>query len=648
LVLSSALTAGLAGAATVGPADPNLLYTGRWDDSDSSEPWAQAKGSSIIARFEGTSFAATLTTQSTEYYRIIVDGAAEGSAKLTLPSGVSSTLVSGLTDGVHEIELVKETDLGRMTLFSIELDDGSALVTPPPRPTRRIVFYGDSNLAGYSLESERNQGGSSLQGSYYTYAGITARIFDAEYHNISKSGATISSLNGRFDRIDWNFRNTGWNFSLHPADVVVVNIGANDIYSASKATIKNRYHDLLDDLRLAHPDPHIVLYNAYGWDVREPASYTHEVVTERGDPELTSAVFPWVFEQYHGCETDHAGMAVYLSMHLASVLGWDANPPDVVNGYGLGGDVANGSFEGRAPFGGWGWRYFDDPGVARIQDPAGAKHGDYYLRLADGASSQQTNPSYDGEERPLSVWMRGASEGAEVEISIDFRDQQAGAAISEPMLAQTETRVLTTEWQEYVMTATAPTSPPSPVYASRLRFQAATGDTVDIDRVSFVPEPSPACSDGADDDGDGLIDFPDDPGCVDDEDLSERSPDLACDDGADNDDDGRIDFDPLTFANPGNSITSPAGAGDPGCQSPSSRTESPQCQDGFQNDYDGAMDYDAGFSANGVADAAGADLQCLGKPWKNREANPSSCGISAELVFLLAPLLWLWRRRAML
>jgi len=50
------------------------------------------------------------------------------------------------------------------------------------------------------------------------------------------------------------------------------------------------------------------------------------------------------------------------------------------------------------------------------------------------------------------------------------------------------------------------------------------------------------CSDGLDNDDDGFTDYPGDPGCADDYDLSERSPILVCDDGADNDGDGLIDF----------------------------------------------------------------------------------------------------------
>ena len=50
--------------------------------------------------------------------------------------------------------------------------------------------------------------------------------------------------------------------------------------------------------------------------------------------------------------------------------------------------------------------------------------------------------------------------------------------------------------------------------------------------------PKPECSDGLDNDGDGFIDFPKDPGC---RSASSSREDPACDDGLDNDGDGAID-----------------------------------------------------------------------------------------------------------
>ena len=84
------------------------------------------------------------------------------------------------------------------------------------------------------------------------------------------------------------------------------------------------------------------------------------------------------------------------------------------------------------------------------------------------------------------------------------------------------------------------------------------------------------CNDGIDNDGNGLIDYPDDPGCSDIFDPIEDIP--ACSDGIDNDGDGLIDF--------------PA---DPGCLSATDdnerNPEGPQCDNGIDDDGDGFTDY---------------------------------------------------------
>jgi hypothetical protein len=141
----------------------------------------------------------------------------------------------------------------------------------------------------------------------------------------------------------------------------------------------------------------------------------------------------------------------------------------------------------------------------------------------------------------------------------------------------------------------------------------------------------PDCSDGLDDDGDGLTDYPADPGCSSASDLDEHSPLLPCDDGVDNDGDGLIDY-------------RVDGTGDPGCRNVSSTTESPQCQDGIDNDGDGKIDFDGGASANHGVALAAPDLECS-VPWHDIE-KPSSggCGLGAELAVLI-PLLARWRRR---
>jgi thermitase len=166
------------------------------------------------------------------------------------------------------------------------------------------------------------------------------------------------------------------------------------------------------------------------------------------------------------------------------------------------------------------------------------------------------------------------------------------------------------------------------------------------DALTLALAALPDCGDGIDNDGDGLSDHPEDPGCDDEGDASERSALLVCDDGIDNDGDGGTDFDPVTFFFPGDQHTPPDGTGDPGCKDPSWSTESPACQDGTDNDADGSLDYDAGLSGNGSAHPAGPDEQCVGKPYRNCERlSCSGCGLGAELALLLAPLTCLFPRR---
>ena len=111
--------------------------------------------------------------------------------------------------------------------------------------------------------------------------------------------------------------------------------------------------------------------------------------------------------------------------------------------------------------------------------------------------------------------------------------------------------------------------------------------------LAAVPTPLPACNDGIDNDGDGLVDYPADVGCWD------RDSDL----------------------------------------------ENPQCQDGINNDpgQDSRIDWDGGASA-GVppGQQTAPDSNCVDRPFRNRER--AGCGLGFELALLL-PALFVLRGR---
>jgi lysophospholipase L1-like esterase len=483
----------------VPPTDPNIQYLGRWDFTDSMTPNCGWQGSGFRVRFEGTGVRATLDSiWLNESFRVVVDGNVLQSTKFVVTPGPALyTLADGLSDGVHSVELIKETYEGVNVEFHGLESEGTGLLQPSPPARRRIEFYGDSNLAGSSLGHEQDNSAVQFIGNLYGYAAITARMFDAEYQNISWSGSTISGVNARFDRIDWFSATPAWDFASNPADLVVVNVGANNV-GQQVSSIKAQYHAFLDALRGAHPSAHIVLFNAYGWDFNEPANYTHEVVAERNDPNMSVAIFPWVFEQFHGCEYDHGGMAAALADHITKTLGWGAAPNDVMSGFGVGGDVANGSFEESAPFGGYGWRYFTDAGVSRIEDGAAAHDGSWFLRLSNGAATHQPNPADPGDLVEATIWLRGESRGEEASLTIDFRNQQLYTA---PMATFSQTVILTSQWLPYTIRAVAPFDTPQPVFHTRLTIGSGTNDAVLVDLISQ----SITSGSAADLNGDGIV-----------------------------------------------------------------------------------------------------------------------------------------------
>jgi hypothetical protein len=129
------------------------------------------------------------------------------------------------------------------------------------------------------------------------------------------------------------------------------------------------------------------------------------------------------------------------------------------------------------------------------------------------------------------------------------------------------------------------------------------------------------CDDGIDNDADGYTDDPADPGCAHPNDRDEKDEDLVCDDGLDNDSDGLVDY-----------VIAVVGTGDPGCRSPNTKSETTECDDGVDNDLDGLTDRSDGDCRPG---------------WDNSEGGTAqgSCGLGFELALLL-PALEALRRRA--
>jgi uncharacterized membrane protein len=137
-------------------------------------------------------------------------------------------------------------------------------------------------------------------------------------------------------------------------------------------------------------------------------------------------------------------------------------------------------------------------------------------------------------------------------------------------------------------------------------------------RVDLTTFPT-RCANGIDDDGDGAVDFPADPGCISAEDEGERSPRHVCDNGLDDDGDGAADW--------------PA---DAACGYLKGVREHTECDDGLDNDGDGRIDWDG-------ADLTDPDPECAGDPLRVIE-HPWYCGLGFEVALVVLPLVTAVRR----
>jgi len=90
-----------------------------------------------------------------------------------------------------------------------------------------------------------------------------------------------------------------------------------------------------------------------------------------------------------------------------------------------------------------------------------------------------------------------------------------------------------------------------------------------------------------------------------------------CENGRDDDGDGAVD-----------------GPADPGCQLATSRSESPPCQDGVDNDGAIGVDFDGGAAANGGVPLDVPDPQCT-SPWRGERGG---CGLGVEIACALLAL----------
>ncbi|MBI9059827.1 MAG: hypothetical protein JEZ01_18830 [Labilibaculum sp.] len=331
--------------------NPNISYEGRVGfRSDAAElSWS---GTSVNIQFEGSGIAATFQDLDTaNYYNVIIDN--QVISKLhTDTLKRKYILASGLAEGKHQVELFKRTewDKGKTLFYGFELHEGAKLLPPAEPKKRKIEFYGNSITSGYGNEdySGKDRSYGYFQNNFETYAAITARHFDAQYHCISKSGIGIVVswfpliMPEMYDRIDPNDATSKWDFSKYIPDVVVINLFQNDSWivnipkneqfknrfgtqAPDSTTIIAAYADFVSSIRGKYPNATIVC--ALGsMDATKEGSvwpeYVKSAVHQLNDSKIHTCFFPFKNSGGHPNVNEHHAMADKLIGFIEDNVEW--------------------------------------------------------------------------------------------------------------------------------------------------------------------------------------------------------------------------------------------------------------------------------------------------------------------------------------
>lgn len=475
----------------------SILFTGRFDFTDSEKVVYSHVSASIKANFEGTEISAVFSSEKgTSYLMVIIDGIDSISQRKLISVSSSAPeeiiLASDIQPGGHQIEIVKTNQYDTKVAFHGFIVENGTITSKPERPQLSIEYYGDSNPAGHSAWDPYDWGAIKDNGGYYTYPGITARMLDAEYINISMGGAGITNRAWR-NLVDYHHLihmddpasgNNTWDFANNhlsfQADAVVINLGANDYYgSASKNDIKTGWKTFISNhLRTYYPESHIVLVNSYGWAYSEPADYVHEAVEEiknSGDNNVSYLRFPWLWGQEHAVVNEHAGFANLLAVHLAEKLGLPEPELNELSSFAEPGKGYNGDFE-ISSINGYadGWRPHGD-NVTLIVNSDEAYEGENFLRLQNTSWANFTTQVQEDEQITVSGWIKKSGAGNNLgKLKIEFKDQaQNTIATNEGLFGAQD------DWRQTNTTAIAPKG----TWSVWIVLAAEENSIIDFDKI---------------------------------------------------------------------------------------------------------------------------------------------------------------------
>ena len=315
----------------------NILYTGRIDFNDTTAKiyW---QGSSVKLNFKGNNLKILMQDEyGKNYYNIILDN---DSIILFHPDSTKKwyPIISNIKDGKHSLEIFKRTEWtnGSTCIYGFKTGENTKLLSPPTRSEKTIEFFGNSITAGYAIEDTiADCPDSTLSNNYLSYAALTARHFNANYYNTSRSGIGITAswfpmiMDEMYYRLNPEDSTSYWDFTKVQANIVVINLFQNDYAISLRPNYPEfihrygnkipddkffieKYSDFIVKLRNKYPQANIICTLGPMSAVNDSLPwkrYIESSVNKLNDNKIYTLFFPQLYSKSHPKIKSHQNMS---------------------------------------------------------------------------------------------------------------------------------------------------------------------------------------------------------------------------------------------------------------------------------------------------------------------------------------------------
>jgi lysophospholipase L1-like esterase len=321
--------------------DPSIEYVGRFDFKNPVKPAFMYSGCMIRTGFTGTSISVKLEDDSLRnWYTVKLDDSI-----FTFKSNNSHGLYQlgkKLADKKHSIEISRRTEWhGGTSWFNGFVVDAEKKLFKLPKLTRTIEFIGNSLTCGYGNEgkSKDDHFTYETENNYHTYGTLVARSLNANYVSVCRSGIGMyQSYGGEknfvqpklYDEIIVGSK-TVWDYKSHQPDIVVIELGANDLAKPLDSTaFVSTYIQFIRKIRRQYPEAKIVC--AAGPDGLDETkskfqSYVKAVTHQFAATDKRLYYFYFGKIDFHGADwhpnlKEHEQMAAVLLPFVKKITGW--------------------------------------------------------------------------------------------------------------------------------------------------------------------------------------------------------------------------------------------------------------------------------------------------------------------------------------